>query len=84
MNFKTPLEIEIYYNTESSKQLESLGIESVDGLLEPIMGTFYSIQVIMPTSVEDNKACVVSGGEVFYTPYDYKELTRIVNKHINK
>ena len=84
MYFKTPLEIKVLYKSEASVQLEELELDVPITQLDIMLVTLYSINVIMPTTSDDDKACVDSGGETFYTPYSYEKLKEIVRLHCEK
>jgi len=73
------IEIEIFYETEKSNELQSLGIEVSEELLELRKVTFYKIDSIEENRFSDNDYSSINCSGILYTtPVPYKELKKLI------
>lgn len=89
MNLKKPLTIPILFNKELSLEhtpdyWEDLGMPmpefSDEELYELEEVTFYSIDILGPTSLSDSSALITCGGENYSTKIEYKELKKLIEE----
>jgi len=86
MNLKTPLTINIFWNTPEALKLQDLGIESESHAPELKEMTFYTIDSISEYNDDViNKPCttITSGGMEYVADGEYKVLKRLIYEIMN-
>lgn len=74
------LELPIVWNTEQSKALEELGIDTDDYTLRKV--TFFNIDAIHPYEEEDHAehTMIIVGCEEYITPIPYMRLLEMIKE----
>jgi hypothetical protein len=76
-----PLELQIYFNTDETDNLEKMGIESDVRNCETRFMTFYTINAIGSAKEKDGfeHGLIYTGDESFSSVLTYEELKQIIN-----
>jgi hypothetical protein len=80
-----PIELQIYFNTEETDNLEKMGLESSVRNCETRFMTFYTINAIGSAIEVDGfeYGLIHTGDESFSTVLTYEELRQIINPQQN-
>lgn len=80
-NINLPVELPIYFNTDDTSALESLGIEPNIRNCELKSVTFFTIDAIAPYKEDDGfeYSIIYSGGTEFACKYTYVTIKQILN-----
>jgi len=76
-----PIELEIYFNTEETENLEKMGLDYHVNNCEKRLMTFYNINAIGSHKEKDGfeHGVVYTGDESFSSVLTYKELKEVLN-----
>lgn len=76
-----PIELEIYFNTDETQNLEKMGLESHVSNCEKRFMTFYVINAIGSSKESDGfeHGLVYAGDESFSSVLTYAELRQVLN-----
>jgi hypothetical protein len=80
-----PIELEVYFNTEETENLESLGIDSHVTNCETRLMTFFTINAIGIAKEKDGfeYGLIYTGDENFATVLTYEKLKQLLNPQQN-
>lgn len=77
-----PIQLEILMNNDVSESLQSLGIKSDFSSCDIEIGTFYTIDCVLPQTDREYRYCsVFSGGAEFICPMEAYQVNDLIRKN---